>query len=421
VQSRGVRLTISDELRRGHGSVFFRAWFAVPLLIWLALWAIVAAWVAFLNWWAVLADGRSPPALHRFLERFVRFATHTYAYLYLCAEPLPAFDGKPRYPIDVQIEPPPRQSRWGVAFRSVLCVPALLLLVVVAGVGPSVYGLFAAHVSSAGASLLAASAFLGWFYALARGRVPRGLRDLGAYALSYAAQFWAYLLLLTDRYPSSDPHTAIGPLPTRTDPVWLETREDQRRSRLTTFFRLPLAFPHLVWLALWSVIALVAGVLNWLCTLVAGVSPPPLHRFLAAYVRYALHVSAYLFLVGAPFPGFTGAEGRYPLDLHVAAPVAQNRWSVLFRLVFVLPAWVLAGAYGSLLFVVAVLAWFASLATGRMPSGLRNAGALALRYNAQANAYLLLLTDSYPYSGPCLHAPAAGGEGVAPGVAPAVA
>jgi hypothetical protein len=52
-----------------------------------------------------------------------------------------------------------------------------------------------------------AAAFLGWFFALARGRMPRGLRDLIVYALSYAAQLWSYLLLLTDRYPSSDPRT----------------------------------------------------------------------------------------------------------------------------------------------------------------------------------------------------------------------
>ena len=49
-----------------------------------------------------------------------------------------------------------------------------------------------------------------------------------------------------------------------------------------------------------------------------------------------------------------------------------------------------------------MLGWFASLATGRMPLGLRNAGAFALRYLAQVNAYLLLVTPAYPYSGPCL-------------------
>ena len=33
---------------------------------------------------------------------------------------------------------------------------------------------------------------------------------------------------------------------------------DLRRSRVTVFFRLPLAIPHLVWLLLWSVLALLS-------------------------------------------------------------------------------------------------------------------------------------------------------------------
>jgi hypothetical protein len=35
-----------------------------------------------------------------------------------------------------------------------------------------------------------------------------------------------------------------------------------------------------------------------------------------------------------------------------------------------------------------------------LPVGLRNAGALALRYSAQTNGYALLLSDAYPYTGP---------------------
>jgi hypothetical protein len=37
--------------------------------------------------------------------------------------------------------------------------------------------------------------------------------------------------------------------------------------------------------------------------------------------------------------------------------------------------------------------------------GLRNAGALDLRYAAQTHGYLLLLTDFYPYSGPTERSP----------------
>ena len=98
--------------------------------------------------------------------------------------------------------------------------------------------------------LVAVSAFLGWFASLATGGMPRGLRDAGAYALGYRAQASAYLLLVTGRYPNSDPHgDARGLEPPPLHPVRLVgDAHDLRRSRVTVFFRLPLAFPHIVWL-----------------------------------------------------------------------------------------------------------------------------------------------------------------------------
>ncbi len=397
-----VRLVLADDLVRRRLTVFFRLIIAIPFLIWLGLWAILAFFAAVANWVVTLVRGRPPAGLHRFLSQFVRYATHLFAYAYLAAEPLPGFEGRPGYAVDLEIDPPQRQNRWTVAFRAVLALPAFLLASVLAGSGsPS------ANVSDSGGeigslSLLVVAAILAWFYAMARARAPRGLRDLIAYTISYSAQFWAYLLVLTDRYPSSDPLTAIGPLPTRSDPVWTEVRDELRRSRPTVFFRLVLAVPHLVWLTLWGVLALLAAIVNWVATLATGTSPQWLHRFLAAYVRYQLQVGAYLYLVGNPFPGFVGGEGTYPIDLHVADRQRQNRWTVLFRLILALPALILAGVFGWLLGVVAILGWFAALATGRMPVGLRNAGAFALRYTAQASAYALMVTPAYPYSGPCL-------------------
>jgi hypothetical protein len=400
-----VRLVLADDLERSRGTVFFRLVFALPFLIWLVVWAIGAACVAFVNWVATLFEGKSPAPLHDFLARFVRYTTQVYAYVNLAAEPLPAFDGKPGYPVDVAIEPPARQNRWSVAFRGVLVLPALALVTVLVGSGSFADGLLRAQLGLFTA--VGAAALLAWFYAMARARLARGLRDLIAYALSYAAQTWAYLLLLTDRYPSSDPLTAIGPLPTRSDPVRMEVADELRRSRLTVFFRLALAFPHLVWLSLWGVLALFAAIVNWVATLAAGTSPQWLHRFLSRYLRYQLQVSAFLYLVGNPFPGFVGAPGKYPIELHVAPRARQNRWTVGFRLVLALPALLLAGVFAQVLLIVAVLGWFAALITGRMPLGLRNLGAYSLRYSAQAYAYVLLLTDAYPYSGPCLEQPPA--------------
>jgi hypothetical protein len=395
-----VRLVISDDLRRGHGSSFFRGWLALPLFAWLALWSIAAFFVAIVNWVATLIRGRSPAPLHSFLSRYVRYATHVYAYLNLAAEPLPNFDGKPGYRIDVEIDPPSSQNRWSVAFRIVLALPALLLVTALVGSGPNINALPSTGFNLGGASLLGAAAVLSWFVAVFTGRVPRGLRDAIAYTLSYGAQFWAYLLLLTDRYPNSDPQVAIGELPSRSDPVGLLVSDDLRRSRLTVFFRLLLVLPHLVWLTLWAICAYVAAIVNWFATLILGASPQALHRFLAAYVRYQSHVYAYLLLIANPFPGFVGRARSYTVEPTIELPRSQNRWTVFFRAVLALPALLLGVAYGGVLLVVALLGWFASLARGRMPQGMRNAGVLALRYSAQLNAYGLLLTDVYPYSGP---------------------
>jgi hypothetical protein len=242
---------------------------------------------------------------------------------------------------------------------------------------------------------------LAWFVCLALGRMPQGFRDALAYALRYVAQTNGYLFLLTDRYPTSDPFQPSGQLRPGPQPVRIAVEDDGRRSRLTVFFRALLVLPHLVWLLLWGAVALVAAVVNWLVTLAMGRSPLVFHRFLTAYVRYATHVHAFWFLVANPFPGFTGAPGIYPIDVEFDPPASQHRLKTLFRLLLMLPAYFVSSVLTYLLYVVGFLGWFAALVTGRMPLGLRNAGAYVLRYNAQFLSYaLFVVTDRYPYTGP---------------------
>jgi Domain of unknown function (DUF4389) len=414
VSEHPVRLRLSDDLERDRLTVFFRLILAIPHFIWLALWGIAAFLGAIANWLATLALGRSPDALHGFLAAYVKYATQFYAYFHLAANPYPSFTGRDGYPVDLTIAAPAAQNRLTVALRGLLFLPSLLLCAALAG-APSYSSRFSKGNGNfaTGFGLLHSFSLLGWFAIMARGRMPRGLRDGAAYALSYGAQFWAYAFLLTDRYPDSDPLAAVPDLPVRADPVHLELDDDLRRSRLTVFFRLLLALPHLIWLTLWGVLVYVCAVLNWFATLFAGRSPAWLHRFLAAYLRYAYHVYAFLFLVANPFPGFVGKPGSYPFEVSIAPRERQNRWKTGFRIVLVLPAILLTGAYNALAYVVAVLGWFSSLARGRIPRGLRNAGALALRYQAQTHGYLLLLTDAYPYSGP-LRGDGAPGERDAP-------
>jgi uncharacterized protein DUF4389 len=243
---------------------------------------------------------------------------------------------------------------------------------------------------------------LGWFAILARGRMPKGLRDAGAYSVGYSAQVLSYVLLVTERYPNADPTALLRTVPRPPlHPVHLVGEaHDLRRSRVTTFFRLPLAIPHLVWLALWSIAVLLVAILNWFATLFSGTPYAPFHNFIARYVRYSLHVVAFLALAANPFPGFVGEPGSYPLDLVLPGPARQNRWITGFRIILVIPAVLVFSALEAGAFVAAVLTWFAALVTGSAPWGLRNFLAYVLRYGAQYDAYLYLLTDRYPHASP---------------------
>jgi hypothetical protein len=187
--------------------------------------------------------------------------------------------------------------------------------------------------------------------------------------------------------------------------VRVRIQEDLRRSRLTVFFRFLLFLPHLVWFVLWSIAFFFASVVGWFAALILGRLPGPLHRFIAAYVRYAAHLSAFLFLVANPFPGFTGAAGTYPVDIEIDPPERQSRWKTLFRFFLAIPALFVSGALSSAVLFVGIFGWFVSLALGRMPAGLRSLGAFEIRYSSQVYAYLYLLTDRYPYSGPWEFAP----------------
>ncbi len=404
--ARPIRLVIrDDDLRRSRLTVFFRLLLAFPHLVWLTLWGTVASIVSFVLWLAVLIEGKAPSSLHDFVAGYLRYATHLSAYLFLAADPYPGFRGRPGYPVDVEIDPPAAQSRLSGLVRIVLALPAILLAATLgAGFTWSASGgfslLFVALATSSG--LAGAAALLAWFAILALGREPRGLRDVTAYALGYGAQTGGYALLLTGRYPSSDPALAetFAELPEH--PVRIFVTDDLERPRLIVAFRLFLAIPHLVWLLLWSVATLAAAGAAWFAALATGKVPHSLDRFLAAYVRYVVHLLAFVHLVGRRFPGFTGRASSYGIDLEIDPPARQNRWKTLFRLLLALPALLIGGALGGVLLVVAVLGWFYALATGRMPEGLRNLGVSCLRYGAQLDSYLLLLTERYPYAAPVL-------------------
>ncbi len=408
-----VRILVTDDdLARSRLTVFFRAILAIPHYIWAFLLGTVVALLVFVDWFILLVNTRTPDGIHNFVAGYIRYLTHLEAYFLIAANPYPGFYliGADTYPIDLEVDPPQQQNRWKTFFRLFLAIPAVMVGSTLFWGGPRGGSYFAG-------GLAFVAAFLVWWAALVQARAPRGLRDLLVYCLGYSAQVSAYLFLVTDRYPFASPSAFVRPRapaaseesppqtitmvePAPAHPVSASVADDLRRSRLLVFFRLLLAIPHLVWLLLWSLVAFVVAVLTWVAALATGRPPRPFHRFLSRYVRYVNHVYAFLFLVGNPFPGFVGRPGSYPVDLELPPLEAQNRWVTGFRGALALPALVIAGGLGGAMLVASVLGWFVGLVLGRMPRGLRDLGAYALRYQGQANAYLCFVTERYPDSGP---------------------
>ena len=394
---RAVRLTVLDpSLERNRWTVGFRLILAIPHFIWIAGWFSLATLVAIANWIATLISGAPSPTLHRFLAAYVRYAAHLASYVTLAANPYPGFTGRPgSYPIEVEVPEPGPQNRWVTGFRLFLAIPAILLADALVGFGST-----AAGGGYASAGVASTAAFLAWFYCLARGRMAEGLRNATVYAIGFTAQVYGYLFFFTQQYPNSDPASYEFANVYRSDPIRLTVSDDLQRSRLTTFFRLLLAIPHIVWLLLWGIVAFFAAIANGVATVIRGTSPQGLHNFLAAYVRYEIHVFAYLQLVANPFPGFTGRPGSYPIDVEIEGPERQNRWITGFRLFLAIPALLLSSALGTAAYLAAFFSWFHGLFRAQVPQGLRNLGAYELRYAAQTYGYLYLLTDKYPYGGP---------------------
>jgi len=134
-------------------------------------------------WFAALFTGRVPAGLHDFNAAFLRYSTRVTGYLFLLADPWPPFSSSQPYPIDVRVDPAAGQSRLTVFFRLILAIPALILVYVFRAVNQII-------------------ALLAWFYCLALGRMNEGMRNISAWLLRYEVQTYAYLMLLTGRYPS---------------------------------------------------------------------------------------------------------------------------------------------------------------------------------------------------------------------------
>ena len=83
-------------------------------------------------------------------------------------------------------------------------------------------------------------------------------------------------------------------------------------------------------------------------------------------------------------------------DMWFDGPARQRRWTVLLRLILIIPQYVVLFIIGIAYLVVLVIGWFGALVMGRLPGWAHRFLTGFVRWEVRVSAYFYLLTDRYP-------------------------
>jgi hypothetical protein len=197
---------------------------------------------------------------------------------------------------------------------------------------------------------------------------------------------------------NSDPTSSLLPSDIPPDAAVYLTDYQDRRSRLTTFFRIVMLIPHLIWLALWGFAASFAVIAAWFALVFTGRYPLALYEFIAHYVRYSTFVNSYSYLITDPFPPFNGEpDTHYPARILIGPPKERySRAKTFFRLILIIPFVICAYGFALIAELANFAAWFVIVITGKQPRSLHDLTVLGLSYVVRLNTYAYLLTEDWP-------------------------
>ena len=169
------------------------------------------------------------------------------------------------YPVNVEFSYPESLSRLTTFFRFLLAVPIMVILYLL------------------GNMIIVAT----WLMLVFRKKYPSWWFAFQREYTAFTLRVEAYLLMMTDRYPSVD--EAQG--------VELQMEPPGELSRWLPFVKWLLLLPHYVVLAFVAIGAMFAVVIAWFAILFTGRYPRSLFDFVAGTLRWGTRVNAYGFLL----------------------------------------------------------------------------------------------------------------------------
>jgi len=204
-----------------------------------------------------------------------------------------------QYPAQLEIDYPAKLNRVTTFFRVILAIPIFIILSLLAGTGLGWYaddnGQGLVQTGSVLSGLLLATGLMIVF----RQAYPRWWFDFNLELNKFSIRVGAYLLLLTDRYPSTVDEQSV-----HLTLQYPDAKKDL--NRWLPLVKWLLAFPHYIVLFVLSVAVGFTTIVAWFAILFTGNYPKSLFDFAVGVSRWSLRVSAYSqLLITDKYPPFS--------------------------------------------------------------------------------------------------------------------
>lgn len=211
------------------------------------------------------------------------------------------------YAATLKIDYPEKLDKLTTFFRLIWIIPIAIILALITGTGQTVNNTIVINesgdiirtTSQTAGGLLSGLAFSTVLMILFRQRYPRWWFDFAREMTRFVYRVGAYLLLLTDRYPSTVDEQSV-----HLEIDYPDVKNDLNRwMPLVKWF---LAIPHYIVLSFLAIGVVFTVIIAWFGILLDGQYPPSLFSFVVGVMRWGLRVNAYAFLlVTDHYPPFT--------------------------------------------------------------------------------------------------------------------
>ena len=197
--------------------------------------------------------------------------------------------------------------------------------------------------------------------------------------------------------PASGFYGSSAPIvPNAPQPLLVAFPERAKQRRWTVLIRFILAIPLGVVVLVIGIGAFFVAIVGWFGALFTGRLPDFARRYLTRYIKLAINLYTYAYLLTDTFPPFEAEEVGFPLRMAVPPATKLNRWAVFFRVILAIPAFIVSTVVSYGFGVLAFFLWLITLVSGWLPRSAHEAMSAWLRYQTRLNAYYLMVIPTYP-------------------------